>query len=131
VAGEAFRLLFDGGFCNTFVLPPAGTEPAVARAGNTLRVTVDYLDFASCDQVPRTFSVLAPGLPAGSYRLELVGQNAGSPDLLTLDSSVFHVLGHGVGAAPASIPAIGYPAMLVLAGGLILGSLGVHRWSRR
>lgn len=119
-AGQPFVVIADGNACNRlFVGDIEGTgqpydqltiSPGVIRA--QVGIAVDLLQ--PCDQAPSTVIVPVPGLPEGSYQIELVGRF-----LFTTDTGVLQVVNLSVGpavaaSAPQSIPASSFVSLVLL-----------------
>jgi hypothetical protein len=115
-AGQSFQVQFEDNQCLTFLTEAPGAPPTVQLIGNTLRVTVDIVQYPDCMQNPgpfTTFAVTAPALPAGDYQMELIGRAFQAPNnfgtLQTVPIAIAAPL------APTTIPATDFLAVLILA----------------
>ncbi len=125
-AGQSFQVQFEDNQCLTFLVEPPGASPTVQLSGNTLRVTVDIVQYPDCMLSPgpfTTFAVSVPGLSTGSYQLELIGRAFQSPNnfglLQTVPITIVAPL------APATIPATDSLAVLILAVSIAISALAV------
>lgn len=129
-AGQEFAVLADGTPCTElFLQDPIGTGQVysqVTTSAGVIRVQVGYRLKLPCENEPNTVLLVVPGLPVGSYRIELLGRplfapGTGTDFLQAIDVSI--VAPNSTGVAP--VPIHGWTGVLVLVA-LIAGIGAIH-----
>ena len=98
--------------CYRFGLSPTTYE---VLEGNIIRVVVPYEGNLFCPPVPVVpFHWTIPGLPSGSYRLELLADSQGAPEYYLLDAIDIQI-GLGIGPEPQLVPSASWIGLGALA----------------
>lgn len=126
-AGQPFVVQADSLECaRLFTADPIGSGQVYSQVTTSPGVVVAQVGYEiglipPCNYPQNTVSLAVPGLAAGTYRIELRGRHlfapAGSTDLL---QQITVVVGPG---EPATIPAMGLGALLLLIAAVSVGVL--------
>lgn len=113
VAGEPFAVVAFSTECERLFVGNPYNEPEaydnVSVVENTISIRVGYFPPVVCNNEPVLLRFEVPGLPAGSYRLDLVGRF-----LFTTDDNLLDSIGLVVAMAPRGVPAMGAMEALLL-----------------
>lgn len=121
-AGAPFVAAFDNTDCAVWMLLPDAEPPLVTVQGSLVRLEVDRLTSANCP-VPLWINTLSvPGLPAGSYQLELVARGYLHPGNDLLVQTIAFQVAPAVAASTFTVPADNKVALATLIG--LMLSLG-------
>jgi hypothetical protein len=115
-AGAPFVAAFDNTGCVSWMLLPDAEPPLVTVQGSLVRLEVDRLIVANCPVPLRTNTLSVPGLPAGSYQLELIAREYLHPGNDVLVQTVTFQVRPAVAASTFTVPADNKVALAMLVG---------------
>jgi hypothetical protein len=119
-AGAPFVAAFDNTDCVIWMLLPDAEPPLVTVQGSLVRLEVDRLNVANCPVPLRTNTLNVPGLPVGSYQLELVAREYLHPGNDILVQAITIEVGPAITISTLAVPADNRIALALLVG-LMLG----------
>jgi hypothetical protein len=117
VSGQPFFVVVDSNICENFVLGDPYDEgrayDEVTVSEDVIHARIGYFPLILCLNQPETFRLPVPPLPAGNYRMDLVGRLLFTTDDNLLTSGQVTVGGAGA-ASPRVVPTLGWQAVIMM-----------------